>query len=78
MGALAGQGATKGLFITTGKFSKEAFAYAEKQHTTKVILVDGKMLTNLMIEHNLGVSTESVYEIKRVDMDLFSEEDSLI
>jgi len=74
VGALAGQGATKGLFITTGRFSKEALDYAKKQHTTKVILVDGSMLTSLMIDHNLGVSTESVYQIKRVDMDFFSDE----
>lgn len=74
VGALAGQGATKGLFITTGRFSKEAVDYANKQHTTKVILVNGPMLTNLMIDHNLGVSTESVYEIKQVDMDFFSDE----
>jgi len=78
VGALAGQGAIKGLFITTGKFSKEAYDYAKKQHTTKVVLVDGQTLTNLMIDHNLGVSTESVYEIKRVDTDFFSDEDSLI
>lgn len=74
VGALAGQGATKGLFITTAQFSKEAFAYAKKQHTTKVILVDGVMLTKLMIEYNLGVSIESVYEIKRMDTDFFSDE----
>lgn len=76
VGALAGQGATKGLFITTAQFSNEALAYAKKQHTTKVILVDGVMLTNLMIEYNLGVSTETVYEIKRIDTDFFSDENN--
>ncbi|KAF1084332.1 Mrr restriction system protein [Sporotomaculum syntrophicum] len=76
MGALAGQGATKGLFITTAQFSNEALAYAKKQHTTKVILVDGVMLTNLMIEYNLGVSMETVYEIKRIDTDFFSDENN--
>ncbi len=63
-----------GFFITTAQFSKEAVAYAKKQHTTKVILVDGITLTNLMIEYNLGVSTETVYEIKRMDTDFFSDE----
>lgn len=74
VGALAGQGATKGLFITTAQFTKEAFAYANKQHTTKVILVDGVALTKLMIEYNLGVSIETVYEVKRMDIDFFSDE----
>ncbi|MDR2943484.1 MAG: restriction endonuclease [Methanosarcinales archaeon] len=73
VGALAGQGATKGLFITTAKFSKEAIDYAKKQHTTKVILVDGRLLTELMIEHNFGVTIENIYEVKRVDSDFFSD-----
>jgi len=72
VGALAGQGATKGLFITTAKFSREAIDYAKKQHTTKVVLVDGQLLPKLMIEHNLGVSVENIYEIKRIDSDFFS------
>jgi len=70
-GALAGQGSTKGLFITTAKFSREAIDYAKKQH---IILVDGKMLTSLMIEYNLGVSAESVYEIKKIDSDFFADD----
>lgn len=76
VGALAGQGATKGLFITTAQFTKEALAYANKQHTTKVILVDGVMLTKLMIEYNLGVSTETVYEIKKLDTDFFNDDNN--
>lgn len=75
VGALAGQGAAKGLFITTARFTKEAVAYAEKQHTTKVVLVDGAMLAKLMIEYNLGVSTETTYEIKKLDTDFFNDED---
>lgn len=75
VGALAGQGATKGLFITSAKFSKEAIAYADKQHTTKVILVDGSMLTKLMIEYNLGVSVDSSYEIKKIDTDFFTDQE---
>lgn len=74
VGALAGQGASKGLFITTAKFTKEARQYAEKQHTTKVVLVDGTTLAKLMIEYNLGVSTEATYEIKRIDSDFFAED----
>lgn len=74
VGALAGQGAQKGLFITTGAFTKEARSYVEKQLSTKVVLVDGEKLTKLMIEYNLGVSVETVYTIKKIDTDFFSEE----
>lgn len=73
VGALAGQGATKGLFITTAKFSEGAREYSEKQHTTKIVLIDGMELAKLMIEYNLGVSIESVYEIKKIDSDFFNE-----
>jgi len=74
VGALAGQGANKGLFITTAHFTKEAIAYASKQLTTKVVLVDGDLLAKLMIEYDIGVSTQSTYAIKRIDSDSFSED----
>ncbi len=74
LGAVAGQGGTKGLFITTSSFTKDAIDFTKKQLQVKLILVDGKMLTKLMMEYNLGVSIENVYEIKRVDMDYFDEE----
>jgi len=73
LGALAGQGATKGIFITTAQFSKEAKAFADKQLHSKIILVDGQDLAELMIEYNLGVSTNRVYEVKRIDTDYFNE-----
>lgn len=73
LGALAGQGATKGIFITTAQFSKEAKAFANKQLHSKIILVDGQELAELMIEYNLGVSTNRVYEVKRIDTDYFNE-----
>ena len=73
VGALAGQGATKGLFITTTKFSDGAREYSQKQHTTKIVLIDGMELAKLMIEYNIGVSVESVYEIKKIDSDFFDE-----
>lgn len=76
LGAVAGQGGTKGLFITTASFTKDAIEFAKKQLQVKLILVDGKTLTNLMMEYNLGVSVENTYEIKRMDMDYF-DEDSL-
>ena len=75
VGALAGQGATKGLFITTAKFSDGAREYSQKQHTTKIVLIDGMELAKLMIEYNLGVSVENIYEIKKIDSDFFEELD---
>ena len=74
MGALAGQGATKGIFITTAKFTKEAIDYASKQLNIKIILVDGDQLAKLMIEYDLGVSTVSMYTVKRIDSDFFNED----
>lgn len=73
-GIVVEQGATKGLFITTARFSAAAYEYAKKQHTTKVVLVDGAALAKLMIEYNLGVSTEITYKIKRIDSDFFAED----
>lgn len=60
----------KGLFITTAKFSQGAKDFADAQH---IILVDGKKLTELMIEHELGVSTQKSYHIKRIDTDYFAD-----
>ena len=74
VGALSGQQAQKGLFITTAKFSSGAVKYADNLLGQKVVLIDGTVLTKLMIKHNVGVSVEQVYEIKRVDSDFFSEE----
>lgn len=74
LGALAGQGASKGLFITTAKFSNEAIQFAQRHLQQKIVLVDGVELTKLMIEYNLGVSVETVYEVKRMDYDFFNED----
>ena len=62
----------KGLFVTTGRFSPDAQKYANDRH---IILIDGQHLAELMIEHDFGVSTEYTYRIKRIDMDVFEEED---
>ncbi len=74
VGALTGRQAQKGLFITTAKFSSGALQYAGNLLGTKVVLVDGDALTRLMIKHNVGVSVEHVYEVKRLDSDFFSDE----
>lgn len=60
----------KGLFITTAKFTQGAKDFANAQH---IILVDGQKLTQLMIEYNLGVSTQKTYLVKRIDSDYFPE-----
>ncbi len=74
LGALAGQGASKGIFITTAQFTKEAISYAAKQLHSKIVLVDGNQLAKLMIEYDLGVSTVAVYKVKRIDTDFFNED----
>lgn len=74
VGALAGQGALKGLFITTAQFTKEAKNYVNKQSATKVVLVDGEKLAKLMIEFDVGVSTLNTYSIKKIDSDFFDED----
>jgi len=73
VGALQGQRATKGIFITTSRFSDDAKQYASSI-ATKVVLVDGEELARLMIDNDVGASTEATYEIKRVDNDYFAEE----
>ena len=74
VGALQGKQAQKGLFITTAKFSSRARQYADNLLGAKVVLVDGKDLASLMIKHNVGVSTEHVYEVKKIDSDFFMDE----
>ena len=66
VGALQGQQAQKGLFITTAKFSSGALQYANNLLGTKIVLVDGLTLTRLMIKHNVGVSVEHIYEVNPV------------
>jgi restriction system protein len=73
VGALAGQGANKGIFITTSKYTKEAIEYTPKNET-KIILIDGIQLAELMIEYSVGVSNQQTYEIKKIDNDYFEEE----
>ncbi|MBQ6742461.1 MAG: restriction endonuclease [Bacteroidales bacterium] len=72
-GALDEPKATKGVFITTSSYSKEARQYVEKLNSKKIVLIDGQDLAQFMIEYNVGVSTKQVYEIKRIDSDYFEE-----
>ncbi|MCF6155744.1 MAG: restriction endonuclease [Candidatus Brocadia sp.] len=73
VGALHGKRAKKGVFITTGRFSNDAFEYVESIDP-KVILIDGRALANYMIDFNLGTTTAAKYEVKRIDSDYFGEE----
>lgn len=72
-GALQGQRASKGVFITTSSYSKEAVEYAGVI-STKIVLIGGRELASLMVDHNVGVSTAGSYELKRIDADYFEGE----
>lgn len=72
VGALLGKQARKGIFLTTSDFSKQAIDYASAVESS-VVLIDGEMLANLMIDHNVGTTVESLYEVKRIDSDYFEE-----
>jgi restriction system protein len=69
-GALHGQHASKGIFITTSDFSREAYEYVARIGS-KIVLIDGLTLAQLMIDLGVGVTTEKIYEVKRVDSDFF-------
>lgn len=72
-GALQGKNAKKGIFITTSDFSKNAVKYADRI-TSKIVLINGKDLTRLMIKYEVGVSISSSYEVKKIDTDYFLDE----
>ncbi len=72
-GALQGQRARKGVFITTSSFTKEAKEYVSVIES-KIILIDGENLAKLMAEHSVGVSTIGIYEVKKLDSDYFDNE----
>lgn len=74
VGSLMGARAAKGVFITTSSFSGQAHEYAEGLSNLKVILIDGLKLTQLMIEHNVGVSPGQTYVVKKIDRDYFDIE----
>jgi restriction system protein len=72
-GALQGHRATKGVFITTSSYTREAAEYANLINT-KIILVGGEELATLMVDYNVGVSTVGMYELKKIDADYFEGE----
>lgn len=70
-GALLGNGASKGLFITTSQFSKAARQYVNDQKTMRIVLVDGVELARLMIDNGVGVSVQQVFKVMQIDNDYF-------
>jgi restriction system protein len=72
VGALAGKRANKGIFITTSEFHDNATNYVGGL-PHKVILIDGRRLAELMIEHGIGVAEEHAYSVKKIDSDYFDE-----
>lgn len=73
VGALHGVQASRGIFITTSRFSADARDYADRVNA-RLILIDGPELARLMIGHSCGVVTEETYVLKQIDENFFSEE----
>ncbi|MDB4398208.1 restriction endonuclease [Akkermansiaceae bacterium] len=71
IGAMTGGGCRKGVFVTSSTFTAEAKAYANDLRDMKLVLIDGKKLAELMIQHEVGVQVKSTYRISKVDHDFF-------
>lgn len=71
-GTLVGQGASKGVFVTTSSFTSGAVQYAQRV-PQRIILISGSELTRLMMEYGVGVRTDRTVEVKRIDLDYFEE-----
>ncbi len=72
-GAMGGVGASKGVFLTTSGFSKDARDYANGLVDKRIVLIDGNRLTQLMLTAGVGVSVKDTYVVHRLDEDFFSE-----
>jgi restriction system protein len=72
VGALMGKRARKGIFITTSRFSSEAMEYV-KNIDFKVVLIDGQRLADFMIDYDIGVTGATIYQLKKVDSDYFTD-----
>ena len=73
-GSMEGFRARKGVLITTATFSREAEDYVGRIER-KIVLIDGRRLADLMIEHGIGVTTARTYMVKKMDLDYFSEDE---
>ena len=75
VGSLTGEGANKGVFVTTSDFSKDAKDYLNKvQH--RIVLINGERLARLMIQNEVGVRARKTYVLRSVDEDYFAEPDA--
>ena len=74
MGSLAGQGVSKGIFITTSRFKGTAEEFVTRGASTKVVLVDGERLVDLMLRHGIGVRVKQTFRILEIDQNFFEEE----
>jgi restriction system protein len=72
VGSLTGEGANKGVFVTTSDFSKDAKDYLNKVQQ-RIVLINGETLARLMIRHEVGVRARKTYVVRSVDEDYFSE-----
>lgn len=72
-GSLEGHRARKGVMITTSTFSQDAREYVQRIEK-KIVLIDGKQLAELMVEHDVGVSVAKTYKLKKLDNDFFEPE----
>jgi len=72
VGTLDLHGVNKGIFITTSRFPRDTNDILKKTIKT-IVLVDGPKLAKLMIEHDVGVGTQKIYKIKKIDIDFFPE-----
>ena len=75
-GSMDGYKAKKGVILTTSSFSKEAIAFVDRIEGKRVILIDGEQLAQLMIQHNVGVTTNKTYEVKVLSGDFFDEDEA--
>lgn len=75
VGAMQRYGVRKGVFVTTSDFSSDAKEYAKEVNGSKVALVNGRELAELMIDNNVGVHTTRTIQLKKIDSDYFDELD---
>jgi restriction system protein len=75
VGSMTGQGVSKGIFITTSSFNENAREFVKRGFNTKVVLIDGDELLNLMLRHHIGVRVEREVEVLDLDQNYFSEDE---
>jgi len=73
VGALQGQNADKGIFITTARYSADAVRYVQNLSSTRVVLIDGLQLAEYIYRYDVGMQTEQTFTIKKLDSDFWDE-----